>query len=146
MEKTDHGDEKYDNLLSSLGEWVLEFFTDESKGLSLKENMVLQVAGARKFIRMSDLSSLLHLPLTTATSMVDRLVAKGILKRSRFEDERRIVAVSLTPEGQMLWEVQRGRQVAWLKEMLGRLSETEQSQLLTLIEKMRSGITQNTPT
>ncbi|MHC1784668.1 MAG: MarR family winged helix-turn-helix transcriptional regulator [Anaerolineaceae bacterium] len=136
MAGADQDNEKFDTLMDSLGEWVLEFFTNESQGLSLKENMVLQVAGARKFIRMSDLSSLLHLPLTTATSMVDRLVEKGILKRSRFEDERRIVAVSLTPDGQALWEKQKMEQARWLQDRLALLSEGEQQQLFALLEKI----------
>lgn len=126
----------FEKLPGLLAEMMLELFAEGSGGFSQKESLAVEIIGTRRFMRMSDLAGMLHLPLTTASSMVDRLVANGILKRSRFEDERRIVAVSLTPEGQALWEKQRGRQIGWLKEMLGRLSEAEQSQLLALLEKL----------
>lgn len=133
-------------MITLMAEWTLELFAGDPSGLSLKEALALEIVGSRKFVRMTDLAGLLHLPVTTATSLVDRLAGQGLFKRSRFEDERRIVAVSLTPESQGLWEKQRSRQIAWLKGMLGRLSESEQAQLLVLIEKMGSRITQNTPT
>lgn len=122
-------------MIESMAAWFLNLFTDHEGGLSLKEMLAVEIIGAQGYIRMSDLAGMMGFPLTTASSMVDRLTEKQILKRSRFEDERRIVAVSLTPEGQALRERQRDRQNAWIENRLGKLTEEERLQLFVLLKK-----------
>jgi DNA-binding MarR family transcriptional regulator len=122
-------------MIEPMARLILNLFADQENGLSLKEMLAVEIIGAQGFIRMSDLAGVLGFPLTTASSMVDRLARKQILKRSRFEDERRIVAVSLTPEGQALRERQHTRQNAWIEDRLGHLTEEERGQLLLLLRK-----------
>lgn len=129
-------DQCYEKILTLLMETTLDLFARTDSGLSLKENLAVQIIGERRFVRMTDLAGMLHLPLTTTSSMVDRLAANRIVVRSRFEDERRIVAVSLSPEGQEFWKRQKDEQFRRLKENAHIFSEDERQQLFTLIEKI----------
>lgn len=141
--KKDHDNaERFDKLFVSLGEWILHFFTSESLGLSIKEMMVLEIIGIRKSVIMSELSSALHLPPTTTTSIVDRMVRKGYVIRKRLEEERRLVVVSLSDEGQNLWKKHRDEHIAWALDLLSVLSESEQDQLINLLEKIVNSVSE----
>lgn len=128
--------EKFDKLFVSLGEWILHNLTSETLGLSLKEMMVLEITGMRKTIIMSELSSVLHLPPTTTTSIVDRMVRKGYLKRERLEEERRLVVISLSHEGQILWEQHRKEHMDCALELFSVISNEEQELLINVLEKI----------
>ncbi len=134
--------EKFDQLFVSLGEWIFHFFTAETLGLSLKEMMILEVTGMKKSIMMSKLAAILHLPPTTTTSIVDRMVRKGYLKRKRLEEERRIVVVSLADDGQALWEKHRNEHIEFALGLMNVLTEDEQELLINLLEKMVSSLVQ----
>lgn len=51
---------------------------------------------------MGDVANELSSPLSTATTVVDRLVRKGLIERRRNEENRRTVRLQLTPLGQQL--------------------------------------------
>jgi DNA-binding MarR family transcriptional regulator len=59
-------------------------------------------------MRMSDLASDLGVTLATATGLVDRMVEKGIVLRQDNPEDRRVVLIGLSTEGQAkisrLWE------------------------------------------
>lgn len=59
-------------------------------------------------MRMSDLASDLGVTLATATGLVDRMVEKGIILRQDRPDDRRVVLIGLSTDGQAmvskLWE------------------------------------------
>jgi DNA-binding MarR family transcriptional regulator len=59
-------------------------------------------------MRMSDLASDLGVTLATATGLIDRMVEKGIVLRQDQPEDRRVVLIGLSTEGQAmiskLWE------------------------------------------
>ncbi|SET17566.1 DNA-binding transcriptional regulator, MarR family [Natronincola peptidivorans] len=61
-------------------------------------------------IIMSQIAEHIHLPMSTASGLVERLVKNGYLKRERSESDRRIVVIKLTDKGKAL--------VAELKDMI----------------------------
>ena len=66
--------------------------------------------------RMGELSENLGCGLPAATSMVDRLVRKGLVERVQDPSDRRVVACRLTGEGrgavERFWQVSRERRLA----------------------------------
>lgn len=50
--------------------------------------------------RMGEVASLLGISLSSATKVIDRLVSKGLVKRSADPDDRRLVLCALTKAGQ----------------------------------------------
>lgn len=88
----------------------------------------------RDATRMSDLAVQVRMSLSSATALVDRLVAKGLVERVRDESDRRQVLCRLTPSGrervEILWSTWR-RQVA---EVAGQLSLDELRQVVEAMQ------------
>jgi len=77
--------------------------------------------------RMGDISAYLDRGMPSATSMVDRLVGKGLVERIEDSSDRRVVACRLTPQGkervERFWRLGRMR-IASLADKLS-LEELE---------------------
>jgi len=91
-------------------------------------------------LTMGELSSVLSVPLSTATRMVDWLVDNGYAARLPDPEDRRIVRVALTDSGREIhitiesWLKQRFRQI------LSHLTAEERTTLLVLMGKMVSAL------
>jgi DNA-binding MarR family transcriptional regulator len=80
--------------------------------------------------RMGELAALLGTSLSAATSMVDRLVDKGLVERVGDPADRRVVLCRLTALGRE----EAGRQVRLFREVAGRLSEEELERVVQALE------------
>jgi MarR family 2-MHQ and catechol resistance regulon transcriptional repressor len=70
------------------------------------------------------------------TYLVDRLVAKGLVKREPSPDDRRARYAVLTPEGKQLIAEIFPAHAAALTRLVSTLSEREQEQATTLLRKL----------
>lgn len=77
------------------------------------------------------------------TLRVDRLEQAGLVVRERDEDDRRIVYACLTPKGLQLIDETAAEHFGNEKQMLGDLSEREQTQLAKLLQKLERSIILN---
>jgi DNA-binding MarR family transcriptional regulator len=109
---------------------------DAHGDLTRKEFRVVDVLGHRGSCAMSDLASELNVPLSSATGVVDKLVAKSLVARSRSEEDRRIVLVELTASGREAAHSCSRQRVRFGRTMLSLLDEAEQDELLNLFRKM----------
>jgi DNA-binding MarR family transcriptional regulator len=66
---------------------------------SITEHYLIEFLGKESFASMSKLSGIFHVPPTTMTSIVDRLVQRGYIKRHRAQQDRRKVLVTLSEKG-----------------------------------------------
>jgi DNA-binding MarR family transcriptional regulator len=69
---------------------------------SKSELFALLLADRKTEVTMSELSEYINAPMSTSTGIVDRLVKKKLLIRDRSEEDRRIVTIRLTPDGEAL--------------------------------------------
>ena len=87
-------------------------------------------------LTMSELSTELNVPMSTATRIVDWLVHDDIVERTNDTNDRRIVRVGMSKSGRELYETG----VEFNKQRIARLlkdfSTDEQTQLLVLINKL----------
>lgn len=75
------------------------------------------------------------------TRLIDRLETRGLIHRSRSEQDRRVVITRITESGlEMLREIDEPSQ-QWTKEQLGHMSETQLRDLITLLELARDRAT-----
>jgi len=89
---------------------------------------------------MSEFSTALSVPLSTATRIVDWLVDNGYVQRLHDMDDRRVVRIELTNTGKELYrEVDRYIRERVLKILEG-LTPEETSILLTLMSKVVTGL------
>jgi DNA-binding MarR family transcriptional regulator len=68
--------------------------------LTPSQLLVMQILAERGEISAGDVSKLTQLKHATITSLVDKLVARGLATRRRCEEDRRRVWLTILPEGQ----------------------------------------------
>ena len=93
---------------------------------------------------MGELSNALSLPFSTATRMVDYLVARGYIHRLADTTDRRVVRVALTDEGEEIHRFIENCSAERVQQMLRCLTDDEQITLFALINKIASSIKENT--
>ncbi len=69
-------------------------------GLTPSQLLVMQILAERGEISAGEVSNLTQLKHATITSLVDKLVARGLAARRRCEEDRRRVWLTLLPEGE----------------------------------------------
>jgi DNA-binding MarR family transcriptional regulator len=100
------------------------------------EMTMIEILGKRGAMIMTELSDSARLCVSTATGLIDGLVSKGLVKRSRSEEDRRIVQVELTAEGQKIYECALDARLRMVRGMLGALDTDEQETFVMLFKKI----------
>ncbi|MGE0157966.1 MAG: MarR family transcriptional regulator [Gemmatimonadales bacterium] len=80
---------------------------------------VLRTAGA---LPVSELAKALDVSVASATGIVSRMEQRGLVARTRGEDDRRVVTVMMAAGGQAALEQLEGRSREHFLALLGRLS------------------------
>ena len=104
--------------------------------LSRQESRAIIVLGGRGTVIMSDLARVLNMALSTATSTIDKLVGKGLVERTRVDEDRRVVQVGLSSKGSQVYGGIQDYQFAMGRTMLEALSPGEREIFLELMTKM----------
>jgi len=110
----------------------------ESSQFSRTEIALLRRLAEHGPSTMSELSSSGRLALSSATGVVDRLVERQAVERTRPENDRRTVQVTLTPRGRRALEAFTADRIRLGVGMLERLPARERQALLDLFRKMAS--------
>ena len=100
-----------------------------AESFSRSEIAVLDTVGAEGPMTMGEIAGRVRMPLSTATRVVDRLVARELVQRERPEDNRRVVRVALAPAGHAFYQAALRSRIAGAQRMLQRLTEDEQREL-----------------
>lgn len=108
----------------------------ESANLSRSETTLLAFLAQNGQATMSEISSLLGLALSSTTGLVDRLVQRRLVERSRAESDRRTVRVVLTTRGRKALEAYTADRISLGRGMLERLDPEERQTLLAFFRKM----------
>lgn len=107
----------------------------ESLGLTHPQFDVIATLGDTPGMTVSELSDQTLITRGTLKPVVDRLEERGLLKRCKGERDARQVLVSLTPEGQRLFQQVFPRHVAYLKQFIDTVPPDHQAQLITLLRE-----------
>jgi len=87
---------------------------------------------------MGELSHALAIPLPTVTRTVDWFVDNGYAQRLSDASDRRIVRVAQTDKGRMLHEAIASLMAHTVQDILGCLTDQEQTTLLEILRKIAS--------
>ena len=90
----------------------------------------------RDGVTMSELSRMLLVSNGNATTVVDRLEADGLVRRTPSETDRRTVFVALTAAGLQQFEVLAAGHEAEVARMFGGLSEADLDAMTDILKRM----------
>jgi DNA-binding MarR family transcriptional regulator len=106
----------------------------EASGVTPSQLRVLRVLKAAGGpLRVSELARRLDVIARSATSVADLLEQRGLVVRQPDPVDRRATLVALTPAGSKVLGALRDRRAAGLAELLGRLTDDEQAELIRLL-------------
>lgn len=87
-------------------------------------------------LTMSELSTELNVPLSTATRIVDGLVKRDMVERVQDRKDRRVVRVKMSRNGRKLYETGTAYTKQRITKLLKDFSAEEQTQLMSLMNKL----------
>ena len=107
-------------------------------GLTITEVHTIVAVGLHERNPMNVVAARLGVTLATLTTAVAELVRKGFIERSRFEDDRRVVLVSLTKKGRQVLRAHNLFHHQMIDEALADLTEEEERVLAEALAKVRA--------
>jgi DNA-binding MarR family transcriptional regulator len=115
-------------------------------GLSLSQYGLLELLADRQSARVQELASHAGITPSTATRILDALERRGVVERTRSDEDRRAVAVSLTEIGRQVVRTEqewlRGRQRTFYAALPGAEQELAPDllfRLAALIDELAAG-------
>lgn len=93
--------------------------------VSIKEMHTIDVIGETPNATPSDISRELMVTLGTVTTSLNNLERKGYVERTRSDVDRRVVHLSLTRNGRLLYRLQRRFHHAMLDKIIAGMSRDE---------------------
>ncbi|MFY4773951.1 MarR family winged helix-turn-helix transcriptional regulator [Metabacillus sp. RGM 3146] len=108
--------------------------------LTIEQYQVLRYIINHSKCRSSELSEVCGVNKSATTAMIDRLVAKGFVDRTRDESDRRGVFLASTEKGHAVFEKGEQQIEHFVSSYLNVLSEEEIETFLSVYEKIYSRI------
>ncbi|GAB5449282.1 MarR family winged helix-turn-helix transcriptional regulator [Gymnodinialimonas sp.] len=133
-----------ETLLIAVGTLLREFHVNERAFPSAEGQIPYSphVFAALGFIagtpgaRATDLAEFLGLTATTASSLITRLVGRGVVEKRRHPEDGRALALYLTAEGEDLFAAIRRQDMRNMEVMLSALSAPEQAQFVEMMTRV----------
>ena len=113
-------------------------------GLDKKELSILEFVGTGQDIIMRDIADFLKVSVSTVTGLVDRLVNKKLLLREFSQEDRRIINITLSTQGDEMFKLYKDVNRKTGSAILSALDEPEQDKLIELFEKVTANINKHT--
>ena len=98
--------------------------------------IMILLAQSSNPLTMSELSTELNVPMSTATRIVDWLVRGDLVTRVNDPNDRRVVRVGMSKSGRELYETGMAYNKQRIEKLLKNFSSDEQAQLLMLMNKL----------
>ncbi|EHQ24456.1 MarR family winged helix-turn-helix transcriptional regulator [Mucilaginibacter paludis] len=108
--------------------------------LNEKELFIITFIGEKGSVKMSDIADYIQAPLSTLTTIVDKLVTNKFLLRYNSNDDRRVVKVELDRKGKASYKEFKNRREIMAKKVLDHLTETEQATLIANLAQLVTSI------
>ncbi|MEO0010104.1 MAG: MarR family transcriptional regulator [candidate division WOR-3 bacterium] len=107
---------------------------------SFSQMMILLTLLRLNRTSMNQLAQTLGLSRANASGLVDRLVRKGLIERRRSEQDRRLVLIQLTSEGQRLAHHLARQNRQGLRRMMKRIPEADLKVFIQTLEQLALGL------
>ena len=111
--------------------------TSEYKDISVNDMHVIEAIGIREPKNMSTVARAVSVTVGTLTIAINHLVKKGYVERSRSEEDRRVVLVSLSEKGEKAYFHHRMFHEKMVMEILDGMDEKETEVLTGALTKLQ---------
>jgi DNA-binding MarR family transcriptional regulator len=91
-----------------------------------KELTVIDFVGQHKNVKMSYIADNIMAPISTLTSIVDKLVERNLINRDHSGEDRRVVNVSLSSNGKAAYKKLMNKKGKMAEAVLSKLNDEEQ--------------------
>ena len=108
--------------------------------IPLSQVYLLRMLDRRGDLNMSDLANSLGITLSGCTAVVDRAVEAGWVERKRGPNDRRVVLVGVSPEGERILDQVRQTRASIFARYLTRLNPTEIETLADLLSRVAESV------
>lgn len=109
-------------------------------GLSVAQFYTLDAIGTQGQLTLNELADTLYITASTASRTVDELVRKGVVERCQDPTDRRAVCLSLTPQGQGLFEALRQQLIQRQLAILQQIDPDSRRGVLTALQKLSQAV------
>ena len=139
-------DEMKEQLMNAMFNLVLAINKEadrcgkECGGFNEKEQIILLYLGKNDDAKMSDLAGVIDAPMSTVTSIVNKLVENDYLNRTHSVDDRRIINVSLTTKGKNIYKKIRAQKDEMSTAILSKLNDRDQAALIKYVNILGSSL------
>lgn len=108
--------------------------------LTVPQFYILSLLSASDGTKSTELAEKLEVKPSAITVMIDRLLKSDLVIRERDENDRRIVNLKLSPEGQAVFMKAKDMRREVFSRYLSYLDEEDVSQLVTIYEKLARAV------
>ena len=109
-------------------------------GLSVAQCYSLEAIGTQGQLTLNELAESLYITPSTASRTVEELVRKGLAERRQDPADRRAVCLTLTQQGQALFEALRQHLLQRQRAILQQLDPGSRRDVLTALQKLSQAI------
>lgn len=112
--------------------------TGEYKNISVNDMHIIDAVGIREQKNMSTVARALNVTVGTLTIAVNNLVKKGYIQRMRSQEDRRVVLISLTEQGQKAYHHHKDFHEKMVLSVLKGLNAEETEVLAAALMKLQT--------
>ena len=105
-----------------------------------RELFILTYVGRNENVKMKDISDFLGIPLSTCTSIVDRMIEQSMLSRQHSNEDRRVINVTLGKHGKLQFSQFVNEKMKCGQSILDEFSKKDQLILIEMLTKMARAI------
>jgi DNA-binding MarR family transcriptional regulator len=95
-----------------------------------KEVTVIDFVGGRGNVKMSDIADNIDAPMSTITSIIDKLVEKKLINRDHSGEDRRVINVTLSTSGRAAYKKLCTKKDKLAENVLSQLNEKDQELII----------------
>jgi DNA-binding MarR family transcriptional regulator len=109
-------------------------------GLSVAQCYSLEAIGTHEQLTLNELAESLYITPSTASRTIEELVRKGLVERRPAAEDRRAVSLTLTAQGQALFEALRQHLIERQLGILEQIDPGSRRDVLTALQKLSQAV------
>ena len=113
-------------------------------GISMAQLHILYTLQRNGEMPMSRLAEVLHVSLSTATGLIDRIEERGFIERTRVPEDRRIVLIRVTDAGRRMLEEVDAIGSDLLRTVFARIGRSQLATVGRAMAELRRGLEEET--